>query len=247
MASFFKKLFGKSSNEESRPAANSSYGFPSSYQGGSESVARAHLVQDVMRELLRKSGIPPDWIICQPQVLNSKSRGPGIFVRLAVRHWDDRLMQYAFAFQKALLTDIVRFEPKASSWLHGIAWQLEVASTCPHTVLPDRDFWLQSPESPRVRPATTPRQPLVTPVTAAAPAAAQQSWAAQISPFSSKPPASTLNPEPLNPELSAAENDIKQDLERFFAVRDEELARSAAKGGVPDGYESTQPAPLQGH
>jgi hypothetical protein len=33
-------------------------------------------------------------------------------------------MQYAFAFQKALLTDIVRFEPKAITWLHGISWQL---------------------------------------------------------------------------------------------------------------------------
>ena len=98
-----------------------------------------------MRELVRNSGISPGWIDCQTQIVASRSRGSGIYVRLALKHWDARLMAYAFAFQKELLNNIVAFDPKATDWLRGISWQLEVASTCPQTVLPSKDFWLEAP------------------------------------------------------------------------------------------------------
>lgn len=108
---------------------------------GSETATRSQLVQVVLRDLVRKSGMPPGWVQCQIQVINSRSRGKGLYLRLIMRHWDERLLQYAFAFQKALLTDIVKYEPKATSWLQGIAWQLEVATTCPLTELPGPQFW----------------------------------------------------------------------------------------------------------
>ena len=94
------------------------------------------LVNVVIRDLLRKSSIPLGWIVCQPQVVDGKSRGSTIFVRLSVKHRDDGLMKHAFAFQKALFYDTVHFVPNAVIWSQGIAWQLEVASTCPHTEVP---------------------------------------------------------------------------------------------------------------
>ena len=108
---------------------------------GSETAMRGQLVQVLLRDLVRKAGIEPSWVQCQIQVVNSRSRGQGIYVRLVVKHWDERLMKYAFAFQKALLTDIVQLEPQAVSWLQGISWQLEVADNCPLTELPSPGFW----------------------------------------------------------------------------------------------------------
>ena len=108
---------------------------------GSETETRGQLVQVLLRDLVRKSGMPPGLVQCQIQVVNSRSRGQGIYLRLVVKQWDERLMTYAFAFQKALLTEIVQFDPQAGTWLHGIAWQLEVAASCPLTELPGPDFW----------------------------------------------------------------------------------------------------------
>lgn len=243
MTSIFQRIFGKTSKEDSAFPSNSGRGQHSSIHAGSENATRAQLVQVVMRDLLRKSGIPPGWIICQPQALNSTSRGPGIFVRLSVKHWDPRLMQYAFAFQKALLTDIVRFEPKAITWLHGIAWQLEVASTCPHTVLPDKDFWLEAPMAMPTRQSLAARPYVATPVTAQAPMTSPLSSPANspVSAVAPKPPA------PYKPavHLDQPENDAAQDLKRLFAIRDKELANHASDGFLPAGYESTAPSPLR--
>ena len=65
-------------------------------------------------------------------------------MRLVVKHWDERLMKYAFAFQKALLTEILQFEPHAASWLQGMSWQFDLANTCAVTELPDSPFWLDA-------------------------------------------------------------------------------------------------------
>ncbi|MGH8858756.1 MAG: hypothetical protein ACREXG_12135, partial [Polaromonas sp.] len=85
---------------------------PVTIEDGSDNATRRHLVQVMLRDVLRRHGIPPHWVECQ--MLVAASRGPGMYVRLVVKQWDDRLMTYAFAFQNTLLADIARFEPQAS-------------------------------------------------------------------------------------------------------------------------------------
>ena len=190
---------------------------------GSETANRGQLVQVLLRDLVRKSGIPQDWIQCQIQVMNSRSRGQGIYVRLVVKHWDERLMKYAFAFQKALLTKIVQFEPKAAGWLQGIAWQLEVAGTCPITELPGSEFW----QTPTI--ASEPFNQF------------------DIVPLPANPlvhEKALLVSTPIRPPV-AQQDDTAQDLERLFAIRDNELANLAKDNLLPAGYESTQASPLQ--
>ena len=190
---------------------------------GSETANRGQLVQVLLRDLVRKSGIPQGWIQCQIQVMNSRTRGQGIYVRLVVKHWDERLMNYAFAFQKTLLTEIVQFEPKAASWLQGIAWQLEVASTCPVTQLPDSEFW----QTPTIAP--------------------DSSGQFDIVPMPANPILLATQEPVLLPikEPAAIQDDTAQDLERLFAIRDNELANLAKDNRVPAGYENTEPSPLQ--
>lgn len=237
-----KKLFGLSGNNASRlsalPGNRSSH---SIVHDGSESETRSQLVQKMMRDTLHKNGISPKWIECQIQVTAGRTRGPGISVRLVVKHWDSRLMQYTFAFQKALLTAIVQFEPKAAIWLHGISWQLEVASTCPHTTLPGKNYWLETPQIDMHAKAAKQPDVEAAPAMNAAPVAAL----VKAQPAAFKPVAPAKPAQPLfEIEKPTPENNATADLERLFAIRDNELAHQAANSLIPPGYEKTQAAPL---
>lgn len=246
MFNILKKLF-PSADPHKSSAGNSS--LPNSrilhqsiLHDGSETATRGQLVQIMMRDLVRKSGIPPGWIQCQIQVVTSRSRGQGISVRLVVKQWDERLMKYAFAFQKALLTEIVQFEPQAASWLQGIAWQLEVAGSCPVTELPGSKFWQVQEEEDQFEIISMPA-PAVQPVVAVRPAvpAAPVLAAAVVPTFA----LDALEPlPPLVEEPPKLENDTAEDLERLFAIRDRELEQLATNNLLPMGYEKTEPSPL---
>ena len=193
-------------------------------EDGSENATRRQLVQVLLRDVLRRSGIPPKWIECHMLLVSSRTRGHGMYVRLVLKHWDHRMMNYTMAFQRALITDIERFEPKASEWLHGVSWQLDVDDSCPYTELPEKSFWLQ--------PATT---PVVAPLLA-------QIVAEEVNPVIA--PTRLERTERVERPKKPDDNDPTQDLERLFAIRDQELDRQAAEGLTPVGYEKTQPSPL---
>jgi hypothetical protein len=119
---------------------------PATIADGSANALRRQLVQVLVRDVMRRHGIPPGWLDCQVLLVSSRSRGEGMYVRLVMKHWDLRLLTYAVAFQKSLMVDITRFEPRASDWLYGISWQLEVGDTCPYPELPDRSVWVEPPK-----------------------------------------------------------------------------------------------------
>jgi len=145
----FRSLFGLKSRAqplppETRPVAEG----PPTIEDGSANALRRQLVQVLLRDVVRRHGIPPGWLDCQMLVVSSRSRGEGMYVRVVIKHWDSRLLNYAVAFQKALMADIMRFEPHAADWLYGLSWQLEVGDTCPYKELPDRSAWEEpSPEA----------------------------------------------------------------------------------------------------
>jgi hypothetical protein len=195
-------------------AADPSGDAPSTILEGSENAIRRQLVHVLLRDLLRKHGIPAHWIELQMLVVSSSRRGDGLHLRLVVKHWDQRLMDYALALQNELKTDVVRFDPLASHWVHGISWQLEMADSCPYTTLPDKSFWLEPVKQ------AAPMAPAVAIAVAAVPVV--QAMAAAP---------------------TTEENDALEDLDSLFFIRDQEIAKSAGEH-APVGYESTQPSPL---
>ena len=236
-------LFGGSTPVASpKRAGASSRDNPLTIEDGSDNATRRHLVQVLLRDAMRKYGIPLPWIDCQMLLVSSRSRGPGMYVRLVVRHWDERLLKYAFAFQNALMEEITRFEPGAAQWLHGISWQLEVAQTCPNPTMPDKSYWADP-----VRPPASARPPRSAPLASLAPlpAAATASAApmpavpaaAAIPP--AQPAALVARPAP----VSAADADAMKDLERLFRIRDQELGQPSDSNSAV-GYEATRPSPL---
>jgi hypothetical protein len=143
-----QKIFSKPTPDAPAPAptlpprAQHPNDNPPSILEGSENATRSQLAHVLLRDLLRRHGIPAQWIDMKMLVVSSISRGAGLHMRLIVKQWDPRLMNYAQALQHEVMADAVRFDPQASQWLHGISWQLEMADSCPYTTLPDKAFWL---------------------------------------------------------------------------------------------------------
>ena len=212
---------------------------PHTIEDNSDNATRRQLVQMMLRDGLRKHGIPPGWVECRILVVNSRSRGQGLYLNLVMRHWDMLLLTYAHAFQQQLLSAITEFEPQASVWLHGISWELDVDDSCPYLDMPDPSIWVDilasdtpSPRAARAKasaaakPVATPEfipMPLVAPV-AATPAPVQAAAPA---------PAAAISQE---------DADVLADLERMFAIRDANIREQGASDTGPVDFQNTEPS-----
>ena len=263
MKNLISRLFGSRSatptGHSNRPGLEASRMLeenPATIEDGSDNALRRQLVHVLLRDVLRRHGVPSALIECQMLVVASRSRGPGMYVRLVLRQWDERLVRYAFAFQKALMADILRFEPTAAEWLHGVSWQFEFEGTCPYAELPDKSFWQgAAAASPAAAAQTAPAQtaPALTATelaTAArqANAARRAALAGADNPPGDAPTAYRNAATDLMP-LSTTPADVKkseeaEDLERLFAIRDRELSRQSGDDIGQVGYEKTRPSPL---
>ncbi len=221
-------------------------------QDESKNGIRRQLVQVLLRDALRRHGIPAAWVELQMQVSTSNSKGPGMHVRLILTHWDERVLRYAIPFQKSLQADIIRFEPLATEWLHGIFWQLDTAQDYPYGGMPDRAFWGVDGKHRSYMET----QPMMVPATALAAAAVASTADIMLPPvelFSAVPSAPAV-PEvaPLSPALVAAmateqaKADEKaqalQDVEMLMRIRDEELGLQQP-GDENSGFAATQTFP----
>lgn len=224
MKNIMAKLFG-SAKDQAQPGMPSAFGHgpdnPPTIEDGSENATRRQLVQVLFRDVMRKSGIPSQWITCEMLLVSSRTKGHGMYVRLIVRQWDDRLMHYLYAVQKEFLDDIERFEPESSRWLHGLSWQFEVEASCAHTRLPPKAFWAE-PD----RTASKTQRPSAPLASASAPV-----------------PVPTPVPA-LASAADASAHEAASDLEQLFAIRDHALGKPAASSVMLAGYEETQPSSL---
>ena len=197
-----------------------SSGDPSTLQGGSEASNRQQLVLITIRDLLRRSAIPAHWLECQTLVVNSRSRGTGLYIHLVVHHWDERLLRYTQAFQTELKKRIVLLDPKAASWVHGIAWDMGALRSCPYPALPPKSTWDPDKETPLAKHSATRTQE-------AAASTAQKTA------------------EQANLKKSAVASEVTRDLIALFAIRDCELDSAADHYKEPVAFAATEPAPLQ--
>jgi hypothetical protein len=244
---------------------------PETIEDNSADATRRQLLHVVLRGVMRRHGIPAGWIECEMIRTGSRrTRNTGIHLRLVIRHWDSRLMQYAFAFQKELLKEILRFEPGAAGWMLGMSWHLDVEDSCSLTTLPDKAFWQEAAEatalSPAAIPVTASSIPAAVPQIAIPAPAAKATAIPAVIPAAAPavmpsgaalPPTITIQ-EPakrsaprldygassLEASRPATETELTDDLARLFAIRDYQLEREAVQGLRPVGYEETQPGGL---
>ena len=245
-------LFGLGTNPLKKPPAHDDFAIsrmladsPATIEDGSDNSLRRQLVHVLLRDALRRHGIPSSWIECQMLVVTSRSRGPGMYVRLVVKHWDSRLLDYAPAFEITLVADIVRFEPKANEWLHGVSWQLDFQNSSPFKELPEKSFWKAAdaggPESqPNLIATAADLEKAAAAVRQAN--ALRRATPGKLSAIAAPAPSPASEPA-ASPE-DTARQEAEQDLEKLFAIRDRELGLHDSDPIAQVGYEKTRPSPL---
>jgi hypothetical protein len=143
----------KRSSDFQASAQPSSAGPNSSQMNVSSQGNRRELLRVVLRDTLRRNGIPTEWITAETITAMSRTREPGVLWRLTIKHWDERLPNHLVAIQNALITRLYAFDPMAQDWLTGIAWQFALAdeSVCPP--MPHPGSWTAAPRAAEAVPA----------------------------------------------------------------------------------------------
>jgi hypothetical protein len=147
------RIFG--GGKEREGAATTSTQFHESEPDTSDSqpsrnAPRRELVQVILRDTMRKHGIPSDWIECRMLSTVSRSGRKGLHVNFVVRQAHDRLVTYIFAFQDSFERELARFEPRAREWLLSIAWEFQGFNVAE---MPEPPTWTASGPVPLDLPA----------------------------------------------------------------------------------------------
>jgi hypothetical protein len=84
---------------------------------------RRELVQVILRDTMRKHGIPSDWIECRILSAVTRTGRRGLHVNFVVKQAHDRLLPYVFPFQDSFERELGRFEPRCRDWLLSLGWE----------------------------------------------------------------------------------------------------------------------------
>jgi hypothetical protein len=164
---------------------------------GERNAPRRELVQVVLRDTMRKHGIPSDWIDCRILSTISRSGRRGLHVNFVVRQAHEQLLPYVFAFQDSFERELARYDTRSKDWLLSRGWEFMGVNAAQ---MPDPNAWSQGSRA------------------AAAPAQDSQA--------------------------SRSDDEVQQDLQALFAIRDAALADAARKPADDLGhrdFEPTQP------
>jgi len=117
---------------------------------------RRELVQVVLRDTMRKHGVPSDWVDCRILSVMTRERKAGMHVQFLVRQGDEQLLNYVHAFQEAFWEEILKFEPQARDWLFSVAWQFfGKAAHGGFAPVPIPGGWTGAPESEQAEAGDT--------------------------------------------------------------------------------------------
>ena len=223
--SFVRRLFGLRPAKASSARAHSQLPSGTSQQAVSSisTATRRELLGAVLRDTLTRQGIPVAWLSPEMLHFTSRSREPGLHLRLLIKHWDPRLLMHAVALENALIVRLLASDPIASDWLMGISWQFALPdeSACPP--MPHPGSWTASHEPAHRAPEG---------VRAEVPGGSGDVIAGPL----------RIGPDRVPTADSRASSEVKTDLERLFAARDAELEMNAKRLG---GTDATQPMYLK--
>ena len=116
-------------------------------QTKSRNAPRRELVKVVLRETMRRHGIPSDWIECRALSVLTRQHKSGMHVQFLVLKADHQLLQWVHAFQESFWEQILRTDPGAREWLFSVGWEFYGQSVQNFSVMPGPGAWKQEAEA----------------------------------------------------------------------------------------------------
>ena len=214
----FGMLMGKKSARAGRAASSkgahsTQFGSSQVTQQGANSVhsVRKDLVRTALRDMVMRNGIPQGWISAEMLRTTNSKREAGLHVRFLMRHWEPRLLVHGPALERDFTQRLLTVDPQAADWLSGVSWQYDLDDTSSCPQLPQPGSWTMPAPQP------DPTQP---------------------APFGPSISGDIIEGPVMLPRT---QDDVRADLERLMALRDNDMKRHAEGG---DAFAPTRPASL---
>lgn len=102
---------------------------------------RREIVAMALRDVLRKSGIPPTWITANPQVSITAKRERGVHLHLMIRDWHPQLLVFLVVIERQVRARTLRLDPFSAEWLTGMSWRFDLVDDTACPSLPSAHFW----------------------------------------------------------------------------------------------------------
>lgn len=239
-----KKMLGLSSEPAPGTESAQFHESETTTGGGSRNAPRRELVQVVLRDSMRRHGIPSAWIDCRILSVVTRTQRTGMHLQLIVRDGIDRLLTYVPAFQTSFMEEITRFDPRVDDWLFSISWQFNNLNSRVASLMPDPAVWAATTAAAPLQalaPAPTPAlQPKA--VHPAAPTAASKP--APIAQPVARSPVPASASTAAQAAASARDEEVLEDLQALYAIRDAVLRQGRPGAAGPAGeqdFQSTDP------
>jgi hypothetical protein len=127
--------------------------FAESETVGPQSVSRPsdfrhELIRVVLKDTLRRRGVPYDWLSCEVFLVPRGPRQDEVHVQLMLLKWNELFLRYLSAFETQLVQGLDRFEPAVDHSAYIISWRFSPDCGCPFTVMPPPLIWAHDAAPP---------------------------------------------------------------------------------------------------
>jgi hypothetical protein len=108
------------------------------------------LVRLALKQVMKKQGIPSNWLATDGVRLHTKGGVERRCIHLQIKQWNEKLLHYAPALQKKILSTMDLFDPKIDHSAYMFAWSFAENIDYPISELPNIVIWsnpdVHSPE-----------------------------------------------------------------------------------------------------
>lgn len=110
--------------------------------GPEASASQRELLRLIVRDTLRKQGIPADWIGSQIATrLQAGQTQPAHQIQLTVLKWSEALMRFAPLLQQQIQQALQQGKPAGDARSVSIVWAYAPDCGYPYTSLPEPEYW----------------------------------------------------------------------------------------------------------
>lgn len=120
-------------------------------------LSNRELVRIVLRDTLRRNGIPPDWIGSQIASRTQPGQPTAHQIQLVILKWHEGLLRFAPLLEQQILQGLRQFDPQSDHSGHIVVWSFAPNCGCPYTTLPAPSYW-SAAEKPKFDLPPSPRK-----------------------------------------------------------------------------------------
>ena len=123
---------GNRSTQRPQIAASNAAGQP---------VSSRDLIRVVLRDTLRKNGIPTDWIGVQIATRPQAGQSSTHQIQLVILKWHEGLLRFAPLLQQQILQGLRQFDAQSDHSGDTLVWTFAADCGCPYTAMPAPNYW----------------------------------------------------------------------------------------------------------